>query len=94
MKGSNKTSLSFRKTDACPSSHVLLSFREKKLAPEILTLVEYHLKGCEFCSAELPLLAYHNRPQKREGKPPDIPMNLRILAESILCQGVRTRVAQ
>lgn len=92
MKGSNKTSLSFRKTEACPSSHVLLSFRTEKLAPEISTLVKYHLKGCEFCSAELPLLAHHNPTQRREAKPPDIPMNLRILAESILYQGSRTRV--
>ena len=94
MKGSNNTSLSFRKTDSCPSSHVLLSFRAKKLAPEILTLVKYHLKGCEFCGAELPLLAHHNPPQRREAKPPDIPMNLRLLAESILFQSSRTRVVQ
>ena len=91
MKGSKTTSGTFGKTSACPSSNILLSFRLEKLAPELLTLVKYHLKICEFCSAELPLLAHHC-PQKRgETRPPEIPMNLRILAESILCQNSKTR---
>jgi hypothetical protein len=92
MKGSNTISVSFRKTEACPSSNILLSFRLKKLPPEILALVRYHLTACEFCSAELPLLAHHSAPEKRERKAPDIPMNLRILAESILCQSSKTRI--
>jgi hypothetical protein len=46
-------------------------------------LVTEHLKLCDFCNAELPLLAHHQPLQITNV--PEIPMNLRILAESILC---------
>lgn len=82
MKASTVTS--FLKTGACPSSSILLSFRAHALSPEIMTLVRYHLAVCDFCSAEIPLLAFYRKPAKGECKPPDIPINLRILAESIL----------
>ena len=49
------------------------------------TLVRQHLESCEFCSAELPLLAHH-RPVRSLARTPEIPMNLRILAESILSE--------
>jgi hypothetical protein len=49
------------------------------------TLVRQHLESCEFCSAELPLLAHH-RAERGTAKPPEIPTNLRILAESILAE--------
>jgi len=74
----------FTKTNACPSSNILLSFHLQALSPEIMTLVRYHMAACEFCCAEMPLLAHYQRPLKRECKPPDIPINLRILAESLL----------
>ncbi|PYS72860.1 MAG: hypothetical protein DMF69_06515 [Acidobacteria bacterium] len=86
MKGSKKT-IPFRKTAACPSSKTLLYFRTEKLSLEISTLVQYHLKSCEFCQAEVMLLAHHQRKQKHDLKTPELPMNLRILAESILCHG-------
>ena len=76
--------LTFRKTAACPTSTTLLSFRAERLSPMIGTLVRQHLESCEFCSAELPLLAHHRADRKRTLKPPEIPINLRILAESIL----------
>jgi hypothetical protein len=47
--------------------------------------VRTHLADCEFCAAELPLLAHH-KPGRRQPRTPEIPMNLRILAESILFQ--------
>jgi hypothetical protein len=82
MKRSQRQ-LTFRKTAACPASTTLLSFRAEKLSPMIGRLVRRHLETCEFCNAELPLLAHH-RIESRASKPPEIPMNLRILAESIL----------
>jgi hypothetical protein len=82
MKGQKKTT-TFRKTTACPSSTTLLYFRTQKLSGEISTLVNYHLQVCDFCRAELMLLAHH-RLSRSEQKVPEIPMNLRILAESIL----------
>lgn len=82
MKGQTKT-IPFRKTTACPSSTTLLSLRAGKLSVETRTLVICHLGDCDFCNAELTLLAHHRR-IKTHGKVPEIPMNLRILAESIL----------
>jgi hypothetical protein len=46
-------------------------------------VVREHLLGCEFCCAELPLLAHH-KPGRQSKKTPEMPINLRILAESIL----------
>ena len=83
MKGPNNT-IPFRKTAACPSSKTLLYYRTEKLSSEMSGLVGHHLNACEFCRAELRLLAYHPRKTKAEEKTPEIPMNLRILAESIL----------
>ena len=82
---SSRTQLTFRKTATCPASSTLLSYREEKLSRKIAALVRMHLAGCEFCNAELPLLAHH-KPERRQPRPPEIPMNLRILAESILFQ--------
>ena len=82
----------FKKTATCPSSNTLLSFRATKLPRELLTLIRLHLIHCEFCTAELALLAFHKPPVKGEDKPPEIPMNLRILAESLLFQTSKTRI--
>jgi len=91
MKGP-KTTLPFRKTNACPSSRTLLSFRSESRSSEISVLVRYHLTTCEFCNAELRLLAHHSLSPKNEVKPPEIPMNLRILAEAILGQNSKMRI--
>jgi hypothetical protein len=81
MKAS-KTTTPFLKTAACPGSATLLSFRAKTLSNEAEMLVTQHLKVCDFCNAELPLLAHFN-PTVTLCKTPEIPMDLRILAESI-----------
>ena len=80
---SSRAQLTFRKTAACPASATLLSYRSEKLSPEIGALVKKHLGVCEFCNAELRLLAHH-KATGRSPQTPEIPMNLRILAESIL----------
>src|SRR5437762_1330667 len=77
---------SFSKKLACPSSNLLLSFLQQALAPEINFLVKHHLAGCDFCYCEVPLLAYYRPPLKGECRPPELPINLRVLAESILGQ--------
>ena len=76
----------FSKKLACPSSHLLLSFRRQTLASEISFLVKHHLACCDFCYCEIPLLAFYTRPLKGEPRGPDLPINLRVLAESILGQ--------
>jgi hypothetical protein len=82
---SSQTQLTFRKTTACPASATLLSYRAAKLSRKAAGLVRQHLLECEFCNAELPLLAHHT-PARVSRKTPEIPINLRILAESILFQ--------
>jgi hypothetical protein len=75
---------SFSKKLACPPSNLLVSFRHQGLSPEINLLVKHHLAGCDFCYCEIPLLAFYAQPLKGECRPPDLPINLRVLAESIL----------
>jgi hypothetical protein len=75
---------SFSKKLACPSSSLLLSFRSHSLVPEINFLVKHHLASCDFCYCEIPLLSFYTLPLKGECRAPDLPMNLRVLAESIL----------
>ena len=89
MTGS-RTQLTFRKTAACPTSTTLLSYSNEKLSRMMLTVVKQHLEMCEFCTAELKLLAHHRR--ERGKQPPEIPENLKILAESILGEPKKTRI--
>jgi hypothetical protein len=77
------TTVPFRKTAKCPSSARLLQLCKGKLSAAGSTLVGKHLEDCDFCNAELRLLAHHRRTNQRT-KVPDIPKNLRILAEAIL----------
>ena len=90
MKAS--TVKSFSKKLACPSSNLLLSFQHQALAPEINFLVKHHLAGCDFCYCEIPLLSFHKQPLKGECRPPELPINLRVLAESILGQDKSAKV--
>jgi len=78
------TAKSFSKKLACPSSSLLLSFRRQSLTAEINFLVKHHLASCDFCYCEIPLLAFYTQPLKGDCRAPDLPMNLRVLAESIL----------
>ena len=75
---------SFSKKLACPSSNLLLSFTSQTLAPEISFLIKHHLAACDFCYCEIPLLSFYSTPIKGETRVPEIPINLRVLAESIL----------
>ena len=81
----SRTTFRFRKTAACPASATLLSYASGNLPADVAQGVKEHLEVCDFCSAELPLLAHHT-PATAVSGPPDIPMDLRILAESILAQ--------
>jgi hypothetical protein len=86
-----KSTLAFRKTADCPASATLLSYRSDDLSADAATSVKDHLELCEFCSAELPLLAHHQPLAVGAFKTPEIPMNLRILAESILATKRHTK---
>ena len=79
------TTIGFRKTAACTASATLLSYASGNLPAEVADGVREHLEVCDFCSAELPLLAHHTPATAVHG-PPEMPTDLRILAESILAQ--------
>jgi len=90
MKTSIRT-FAFRKTAACPASATLLSFRTKTLTAEATEVVIDHLEVCDFCCAELPLLAHQDT--EIAMVVPEIPISLRILAESILGPRMNTEKA-
>ena len=83
MKTSGRTL--FLKTAACPASKTLLSFRGNTLSKKATTQVTEHLASCDFCNAERQLLAHHT-PGRKGSKAPEMPMDLRILAEAILAR--------
>lgn len=74
----------FTKQATCPSSKRLLEYRLTCLAPEMSKLVEWHLDQCDFCWAEMNMLVHHVALSKQEGRPPSMPVNLRVLAEALL----------
>ena len=80
------TNIPFQKDGrvSCLSDTALVSLRT--LSAEAAVLVKDHLEVCDFCSAELPLLAHHTPGAERGLKTPEIPLDLRILAESILAK--------
>ena len=82
MKASTNA-LPFRKTAACPAASALLAFRVGTMSRGVAATIREHLKVCDFCGAELGLLAHH-QPLMGGFKTPEMPVNLRILAESIL----------
>ena len=90
MKSS--TVKSFSKKLACPSSNLLLSFSSQTLTPEINFLVKHHLAACDFCYCEIPLLSFYCAPLKGETRTPELPINLRVLAESILLRSKSGKV--
>jgi hypothetical protein len=62
------------------------------LAPEINFLVKHHLAACDFCYCEVPLLSFYTAPLKGETRVPELPINLRVLAESILLRSRSAKV--
>lgn len=88
----SSTVKSFAKKLACPSSNLLLSFSSQTLAPEINFLVKHHLAACDFCYCEIPLLSFYTVPLKGETRTPELPINLRALAESIFLGNRSARV--
>ena len=73
----------FRKRVSCPSSQALLAFLGSRLGCPEPECIELHLVTCDFCSAELQLLARH-RSDTEEYAFVEMPAQLRRLAESLL----------
>ena len=61
---------------------MLLAYRKSRLAASECSHISRHLAACDFCSAELQLLARHSE-NREEYVLPDMPAELRILAEQL-----------
>jgi hypothetical protein len=82
MKTFNATS--FCKQASCPSAETLLSYQTCGLAIEREASVARHLESCDFCCAELQLLAECPQADDCETQVTEIPLSLRRLAEELL----------
>jgi hypothetical protein len=74
----------FFKQATCPSSETLLAYGAQRLAAQQGAHVEEHLSVCEFCDAELRLLAEYCPAEPEEYRTTSIPRDLLCLAEAIL----------
>ncbi len=77
----------FCKQRACPSAETLRLYHETNLSPEEQEQTAAHLAACDFCGAELQLLARHP-PADVICVQTQIPEHLRLLAEELLGRGI------
>jgi len=73
----------FCKRAACPASQVLLEFHRSLSTPEDGDHIGRHLDSCDFCCAELQLLAWYHDEEEQDSFVP-MPLHLRRLAEDLL----------
>jgi hypothetical protein len=75
----------FRKLRTCPAAETLLRFARDARAAGPVESVAGHLAACDFCAAEAQLLTFFPA-HERETRPAfaDIPVHLKLLAESLL----------
>ncbi|HVF50391.1 MAG TPA: hypothetical protein VNA19_09910 [Pyrinomonadaceae bacterium] len=81
----------FRKTRTCPSAETLLLYHTESLMRPKQRRVTAHLETCDFCGAEIQLLARH-APAGVYGSLPEaspMPLPLRRLAEDLLTTPTR-----
>ncbi len=75
----------FCKKATCPPATYLIQYLSEGLSPLRIKRIERHLCSCDFCGAELQLLARHP-PILEEGEyvTPAMPKHLRLLAKALL----------
>ena len=73
----------FCKTAACPTSQALLAYHRSLLNSKELAFIESHVSSCDFCSAELQLLARY-RCEAEDYSFAEMPIQLRRVAEALL----------
>jgi anti-sigma factor RsiW len=78
----------FRKLSTCPSTEVLVLYKDAGLATERRRRVAAHLAACDFCGAEMQLLSRHWTRAPRAAATTvltiEMPLNLRRLAEDLI----------
>jgi hypothetical protein len=81
----------FGKTLACPSTDEVLLFFRQETNPHQQEVVANHVTRCDFCAAELHLLATHP-PEPVIPGPVPMPPHLRTLAEGLLVRDAKPRM--
>lgn len=78
----------FAKKETCPSSHTLSDYAADALPPLARRAARAHLRACDFCAAEVSLLARDASTQVAADAPaaPPLPLALRLFAESRLAE--------
>ncbi|MGH9901940.1 MAG: hypothetical protein ACRD68_09035, partial [Pyrinomonadaceae bacterium] len=81
----------FCKQKTCPSAEVLILYNKTSLARDEQRKVAVHLVLCDFCGAEIQLLARHLPARDWEGMPETvgIPSALRRLADDLMANHTR-----
>jgi hypothetical protein len=79
----------FCKTAACPSSEKLLDHHRHRLSLYDRAAIEIHLRGCDFCSAELQLLKCYRAGESFAYQATEMPRDFRRLAEDLLSNATR-----
>ena|ERR1051326_1939024 len=79
----------FCKTAACPSSEELLDHHRHWLPLYDRAAIEIHLRGCDFCSAELELLKRYCAGETAACRVAEMPLDFRRLAEDLLSNATR-----
>lgn len=73
----------FEKQRRCPSSGLLLSYHQSNLSTQQTLQVAAHVATCDFCAAELQLLAKH-LPAEELWEAAAMPVHLGALATALL----------
>src|SRR5438477_11095327 len=79
----------FRKTAACPPSETLLDHHRHRLPLCNRAAIEIHLRGCDFCGAELQLLKCYRAGESAGCRAAELPLDFRRLAEDLLSNAPR-----
>ena len=75
----------FCKKATCPPATYLVQYLSAQLSPDRIKRIELHLCSCDFCGAELQLLAKHSVTADEGGcVTPVMPAHLRLLAQALL----------
>src|ERR1043166_8599782 len=85
----SSSSKRFCKTAACPTSEKLLDHDRHRLPLYDRAAIEIHLRGCDFCSAELQLLRCYRAGESSVSRVTEMPLDFRRLAEDLLSNATR-----
>lgn len=85
---------SFRKGNSCPDSETLLALRSGTLPFMARKQAAAHVQSCDFCSAASQLLSKHAPQGEPTWLPVEMPLALRLYAQTVLSRDKRAERAE